>query len=308
MTKRKAKKIEVRTETACCTGSGNHGEDSGRSGDEIRARVSRDYAEALRRARTAEGGGCCSPAARVEPAGSAAKLAGYGEELAAHPEAGASSFGCGNPLAFADVRSGEWVLDLGSGAGLDILIAAEKVGPAGRVIGVDMTAAMVEAARANARRAGLSQVEVRQGVIEDLPVADSSVDWVISNCVVNLSPEKERVFAEIHRVLKPGGRFSISDLVVEDLPASLREQAIVHSACIGGAISAAEYVAGLESAGLADVRVSERIEYDIAAIRGLVESDLVGSPADARALEAGLAAFRGSVASVRLSGRRPGGP
>ena len=154
------------------------------------------------------------------PKGVVAKLAGYSdEEFAALPaDAVVNSFGCGNPLAFSAVQPGEVVLDLGSGAGIDLLLAARKVGAAGRVIGVDMTEEMIARARANIAAAGIENAEVRQGIIEELPVEDSSVDWVISNCVINLSPEKPRVFAEIARVLKPGGTMLVSDIVAEDLP------------------------------------------------------------------------------------------
>ena len=175
--------------------------------DEVRAQVSEAYTAALEKSLSKkEGCGCgCGPEAGV-----AAQTAGYDAELTEHADAAASSFGCGNPLAFAGVEAGQTVVDLGSGAGFDLLIAARKVGPDGHVIGVDMTDAMLEAARDNAERAGFGQVEVRKGLIEALPVADGEADWVISNCVINLSPEKERVFAEIFRILKPGGRFSIS--------------------------------------------------------------------------------------------------
>ena len=269
--------------------------------DDVRKQVSEAYTEALRRSKEG-GGGCCSAPV---PAGVAAKLAGYETELSAHAEAGQSSFGCGNPLAFAEVRAGQTVLDLGSGAGFDLLIAAAKVGPAGRVIGVDMTDDMIAAARANAERAGFDNVEVRKGEIESLPLDDASVDWVISNCVVNLSPEKERVFAEIRRVLKPGGRFSISDIVAEELPDSLRDQATVYASCVGGAISEGEYTAGLEQAGLSEVRVSERLVYDAGAIRGLIGSDLEWAGESLAPVAACLPDLEGKVASVRLSGSRP---
>lgn len=269
--------------------------------ERIRERVSAAYAEALERSRAAEAG-CCSSV----PAAVAAKLAGYERaELATDAEASASSFGCGNPLAFADVAAGETVVDLGCGAGLDLLIAAQKVGPAGRVIGVDMTDDMLAAARGAAERAGATNVEVRKGVIEDLPIEDASVDWVISNCVVNLSPEKERVFAEIHRILRPGGRFSISDIVADALPPEIRELAAAYAACIGGTISEAEYVAGLEAAGLRDVHVAERFAYTADQIRGLIMGEGGASEALLASIAAPLARLDGRVASVRMRGRRP---
>ena len=187
---------------------------------------------------------------------------------------GVPSFGCGNPLAFAEVKPGETVVDLGSGPGFDLIQAAKRVGPSGLVIGVDMTDAMIEEARRNAARAGFANIEVRKGLIENLPVAAGSVDWVISNCVINLSPEKPRVFAEIARVLRPGGRFRISDIVVESLPEWIRTNAAAYAACVAGAIPEREYVAGLEAAGLVDVKVESRLVYDAAQIRSLVDHDL----------------------------------
>jgi SAM-dependent methyltransferase len=209
------------------------------------------------------------------------KVAGYTrEELdALPPEAVINSFGCGNPLAFSEVREGDVVLDLGSGAGIDILLAGKKVGPGGRVIGIDMTDEMIEKARENIARSGLTHVEVRKGIIEELPVESSSVDWAISNCVINLSPEKPRVFAEIARVLKPGGRMLVSDIVVDALPQRLREDQGLYSSCIAGAISEKEYLSGLRGAGLAEVEVRERIVYDSVQLEALIGSELVdGKP------------------------------
>ncbi len=270
--------------------------------DQIRSQVADAYAAALAKSRTKQGG-CCGD---KPPAGMAAEVAGYGEELKTHEDTAASSFGCGNPLAFAGVEPGQTVVDLGSGAGFDLLIAAEKVGAEGRVIGVDMTDAMIEAARGNAQRAGFEQIEVRKGLIEQLPVADGETDWVISNCVINLSPEKDRVFAEVQRVLAPGGRFSISDIVVEELPEAIRQHAAAYAACVAGAIREDEYVAGLEAAGLEDVEVSERLVYDAAQLRGIVGSDLESFGLSPDLLDAGLEALEGKVWSARFGGRKSG--
>ena len=271
---------------------------------EVRDTVSRAYTEAIERAERGEGDGCCSSGC-CGPAGVAAQTAGYGAEVDGIPaEAAAASFGCGNPLAYAEVQPGQTVLDLGSGAGLDLLIAAAKVGPAGRVLGVDMTEAMLAAARRNIARAGAANVEVRQGLIEDLPVEDGSVDWVISNCVINLSPDKPRVFREIHRVLRPGGRFSISDIVARDLPETIRRHAAAHSACIAGALSEEEYVTGLRAAGLEDVTVGERLVYDASQLRSLVESDLRDVGEEDEELLAACEAVAGRVWSARVSGRK----
>ena len=235
--------------------------------DEIRKSVADTYAAVV-----TQGTGCCGG---TEPKGVAAKFAGYGTEETSNVPADAvqNSFGCGNPLAFSEVREGDVVVDLGSGAGLDLLIAARKVGPTGRVIGVDMTDEMIARARENAARAGFSNVEVRKGIIEDLPVESGSADWVISNCVINLSPEKPKVFSEIARVLKPGGRMLVSDIVARDLPAWVRQDAAVYASCIGGAISEEEYLAGLHRAGLVDAEVRGRIAYDAPQIVAIVQSD-----------------------------------
>ena len=281
--------------------------------DSVRDSVRRAYSAAIGQAESKTEAGCCGPSccgpdtATSLPTGQAAQSAGYGNELTQVPrEAAQSSFGCGNPLAFAGVEAGETVVDLGSGAGLDLLIAAQKVGPEGKVIGIDMTDAMLEAARRNIERAGASQVEVRKGMIEALPIEDASVDWVISNCVINLSPEKSKVFAEIHRVLRPGGRFSISDIVAEDLPAAVREHAAAHAACIAGALSEDEYRSGLEAVGLTDVEVSERQVYDGPQLRAIVQSDLADLGLDDASLLDAAEAAAGKVWSAKLVGRKPG--
>lgn len=235
----------------------------------------------------------------------AAKLAGY-QDTERHGEAAAASFGCGNPLALAGVGPGDTVLDLGSGAGLDLLIAAEKVGPGGRVIGVDMTDDMIEVARNNAQRAGHTNIEVRRGLIEELPVEDSSVDWVISNCVINLSPDKTRVFQEINRVMKPGAQLSISDIVVQDLPGWIRESAAAWSACIAGAISEEDYLAGLRAAGLEDVAVADRLVYDASQLRAILCEDIPGLDLSCEQIDALLEEYAGTVWSARFTGRKPG--
>ena len=246
--------------------------------EKIRERVQQAYTAAVK----APGSGCCGEtsccAGDVEQKGVAAKAAGYtAEELSSLPEdTVVNSFGCGNPVAFADVQEGETVLDLGSGAGIDLLLAAQKVGPSGRVIGVDMTDEMIDRAREAIASAGADNVEVRKGIIENLPLEDNSVDLVISNCVINLSPEKDRVFAEIHRVLKPGGRMRVSDIVVERLPRWVRSIPSVYESCVGGAISEASYLGGLRSAGLEDAEVSERLVYETDQIASLVLSELPG--------------------------------
>jgi arsenite methyltransferase len=173
-----------------------------------------------------------------------------------------ASFGCGNPLAFSSVQPGQTVLDLGCGAGLDLLIAAEKVGPKGVVIGVDMTETMLEKAQGNIRASELANIQVRKGYIETLPVESNSIDWIVSNCVINLSPDKEKVFAEIARVLKPGGRMLVSDMIAEGLPWWVRRSGLLPASCGGGAISEAGYLAGLRHAGLDECQVLARQHYE----------------------------------------------
>jgi SAM-dependent methyltransferase len=240
-----------------------------RTSDQVRQQVASAYTAAVTELR---------PTDAVAQTGGARFASYSAAEVAAVPDSAvAASFGCGNPLAFSEVRPGETLLDLGCGAGFDLLLAAERVGPAGRVIGVDMTEAMVTRARAHAAQSGYATIEVRQGLIESLPVESASVDWVISNCVVNLSPEKDRVFGELVRVLKPGGRISIDDIVVEHLPWIVRKSVALYAACVGGAISEAAYLHGLTQAGLTNVAVRDRLVYEPSQIVGIV-ADLLPRP------------------------------
>jgi len=268
----------------------------------IHESVSRTYARAL------EGGGCCGSA----PKGILARQAGYqAPELAAIPQdAVANSFGCGNPLAFSNVQPGDVVLDLGCGAGIDVVLAAAKVGPTGRVIGVDMTDEMIAKAREVVTLAKLSQVEIRKGLIEQLPVESATVDWVISNCVINLSPEKPRVFAEIARVLKPGGRAIISDIIAEDLPDAVRNDLQMHSCCIAGALSESYYRTGLERCGLVNVAIRKLYQLGTNQIECLLDSDsngnlMAGEKSDSGAPAVAALAAGGDVWSVTISARKP---
>ncbi len=277
--------------------------------DTIRRNVSADYADAVNK----PGNSCCGGPA--VPKGVAAKLAGYtAEEVAALPEdAVVNSFGCGNPLAFSKIQPGQVVLDLGSGAGIDLLLAAKKVGPSGRVIGVDMTDDMIARARENIAAAGLDNVEVRKGIIEQLPVDSDSVDWVISNCVINLSPEKHRVFGEIARVLRPGGTMLVSDIVAEDLPPEVQQSRHLYSSCLAGAISESSYLQGLRDAGLTEVEVADRLVYDDSHLQSLIGSEL--KPDEGACCCAGDAnqelarhwagKLAGKIASVKVTARKP---
>jgi SAM-dependent methyltransferase len=178
-------------------------------------------------------------------------------ELATLPaDAVSASLGCGNPLAMADLQPGETILDLGSGGGIDVLLAAGRVGPQGRAYGLDMTEEMLTLARRNAAAAGATNVEFLRGTMEAMPLADASIDVVTSNCVLNLSPDKARVFAEIARVLRPGGRLAISDTVADDRLSPVDRAALgSHEACVAGALSFGEFAAGLAAAGLADIEL-----------------------------------------------------
>jgi arsenite methyltransferase len=196
---------------------------------------------------------CCGPNTAQE----ASSSMGYSEaELAALPEGADLGLGCGNPQAFAAMRPGEVVVDLGSGAGIDCLLAAQQVGPAGRVMGVDMTHEMLAKARANAERVGAANVEFRLGEIEHLPIADNTADVVISNCVINLVPDKAQVYQEAFRVLKPGGRIAIADVVnTTPLPPELSADATLLCACLAGAAPMRQIEDWLAAAGFADIRI-----------------------------------------------------
>lgn len=198
---------------------------------------------------------CCTPT-EFNPQDSI--QIGYTKEaLESLPSGADLGLGCGNPSAFATLKAGETVLDLGSGGGIDAFVAARAVGPTGQVIGVDMTSDMIERARSNASKAGLGNVEFRLGEIENLPVADNSVDCIMSNCVVNLSPDKPRVFAEAYRVLKPGGRLAISDVLAEkDLPPELIESIAAYVGCVAGAATIDQTIQMLNNAGFSSVEVT----------------------------------------------------
>lgn len=242
------------------------------SAEQIKEGVREVYAARVSGDAGVQCGGATTPASRPERK-DLIEVVGYSpNDLAAVPaDAVTYSFGCGNPLGFSGVMAGDVVLDIGSGAGMDALLAARLVGPAGKVIGLDMTPEMIAKARQNTERAGVTNVEFRLGDAEQMPVPDASVDWIISNCVINLAPDKRKVFAEIVRVLKPGGHVAISDIVTGELPQAARQGMAVWAACVGGAINEDEYLDTMRDVGLSDVQVIARQTYNAASVRGMIE-------------------------------------
>lgn len=232
--------------------------------DEIRKKVREGYGRVARINTSCCGtqnSGCCG-------AGTAREISrdvGYTDtDMDSVPDEANLGLGCGNPVALSSLKEGEVVLDLGSGAGLDSFLAAQRVGSRGKVIGVDMTPEMLERARENAVKGGFRNVEFRLGEIENLPVADNHVDIIISNCVINLSPEKERVFEEAYRVLKPGGRLMVSDIVLlKDLPGKVKRSMAAYIGCLAGAIPKEQYLDAIKKAGFRDVKVLEESHFNL---------------------------------------------
>jgi arsenite methyltransferase len=226
--------------------------------DKVRQQVRERYGAIARFEE--RGCGCgpsCGDSLEVKNRPTGAELLGYREsDVTSVPEGSEMGLGCGNPTAIASIKPGETVLDLGSGGGFDCFLAAKQTGPSGRVIGVDMTPDMISKARANAAKGVYENVEFRLGEIESLPVADNMADLIISNCVINLSPNKERVYAEAFRVLKPGGRIAISDIVaLAPIPGDLREDFQAFTGCVAGAASIGELESLLTEEGFSDIRV-----------------------------------------------------
>jgi arsenite methyltransferase len=237
--------------------------------DEVREAVRERYAEAAEVAKAGAEASCCSTEGASCGCGSSIArdevVEAFGSQLYSIEEQGTlpdavklASLGCGNPTAVAELNQGETVLDLGSGGGIDVLLSARRVGPTGRVYGVDMTDEMLELARANQREAGIENVEFLKGTIEEVPLPDDSVDVIISNCVINLSADKAKVFREAARVLRPGGRFAVTDIVSDpEMDEATRRDADSWASCIGGALTEAEFRAGLEAAGFERIEIRE---------------------------------------------------
>lgn len=254
------------------------------------------------------GGSCCGPSACcgiADPAEEASVRIGYsGEEMKSVPPGANLGLGCGNPTALASLRAGETVLDLGSGAGFDCFLAAREVGETGRVIGVDMTPEMIGKARENAARGGYGNVEFRLGEIENLPVPDRAVDVILSNCVINLSTAKDRVFAEAYRVLKPGGRVMISDIVLSgDLPEDVAASLAAYAGCIAGAIRKEDYLRLMEAAGFRDVRVVRETRFEIP--ENELDSYGKSIAGDFHVPMESVRKAAGSVTSVQVFGTKP---
>lgn len=246
--------------------------------------------------------GCCGPA---KPQQISRKMGYTEEQMEAVPEGSNLGLGCGNPVALAALKEGETVLDLGSGAGFDCFLAARAVGKLGKVIGVDMTEDMLERAAANARKGGYGNVEFRLGEIEALPVENGTVDAVISNCVINLVPDKHKAFQEAFRVLRPGGRLMVSDIVLKrKLPDFVKESIQAYVGCLAGAVSKERYLEAIASAGFEEIVVVEESDFPLDCMTNdptgqAILRSLEGSPEEIKKVE-------GSIASLRVSGRKPG--
>ena len=240
--------------------------------------------------------GCCGTAPSAEELSTEV---GYSvDELASIPEGANLGLGCGNPVALASLRPGETVLDLGSGGGIDCFLAARRVGPEGRVIGVDMTPEMIRLARENAAKSGLKNVEFRLGEIESLPLEDGTVDAVISNCVINLSTDKEKIFREIFRVLKAGGRMMVSDIVLDsELPEQVKNSVAAYTGCIGGALKRDEYLAAIAKAGFSGVEIVAETKVPV---------DLWADfPEEAKTLSREeIKAALGAIASIKVAAKK----
>jgi SAM-dependent methyltransferase len=272
--------------------------------EEVKKIVKEGYAKVAK-----QSGSCGCPVSSccgsTDVAQDISKKIGYTDkELSAVPEGANMGLGCGNPVALASLKEGETVLDLGSGGGVDCFLAAEKVGRNGKVIGVDMTPEMIEKAKENAKNGNYTNVEFRLGDIEKLPASDNSVNAVISNCVVNLAPDKKKVFVEAFRVLQPGGRLMISDIVLlKELPDFIRDSINSYVGCISGALMKEEYISAIKSAGFKEIRIIDETSFHFEGMTNdpvtkAVFENLKISPEKAKEIA-------GSVISIKVHGIKP---
>ncbi len=254
---------------------------------------------------------CCGPVSTCGCGGDApvdamSKAIGYSnDELGAVPDGANLGLGCGNPTALASLKEGDTVLDLGSGAGFDCFLAANVVGETGKVIGIDMTHEMLQKARENAIKGSYENVEFRLGEIENIPAADNAFDVVISNCVINLSPDKPKVFGESFRVLKPGGRLMVSDIVLmKELPEVLRSSIAAYVGCISGALLKEDYLETIRQAGLEDVKILEETTYPV---KSMIEDPMAKATIDKLGLTPEVIEENArSVVSIKVQGIKPG--
>ena len=263
-------------EESCGCSAGRATDSEVARAQDIRETVRETYAAAARASAAERPGSCCGPISLTDAGQDrvfGSSLYEGAETEGATAAAVAASLGCGVPTAVADLREGETVLDLGSGAGADVLISARRVGATGRAIGLDMTDEMLELARANAAEAGVENVEFVKGYIEDIPLADESVDVIVFNCVVNLSGDKATAFAEAARVLRPGGRFAVSDVIAgPDMDDVTRADVAAFTGCIAGALTEGEFRQGLAAAGLADVEIRETHRVHAHAVSAIIRA------------------------------------
>ncbi len=270
----------------------------------IKEFVKDGYAKVARK-----GGSCCEPTTsccgNIDMASAISQKIGYSdEELKSIPKGANLGLGCGNPIALASLKEGETVLDLGAGAGFDCFLAANQVGDTGKVIGVDMTPEMVEKARENAKKGNYTNVEFKLGEVEDLPIADESADIIISNCVINLSPDKRKVFEEAFRVIKPGGRIMVSDIVLlKELPDFIKESIDAYVSCVSGALLKEDYIAAIKNAGFQDVEIVDETSFpeDFINTDPIVESIKENFSVTPEKIKE----VARSVVSIKISGNKP---
>jgi arsenite methyltransferase len=303
-------RIEVRSEEGACCAPGCCS-DKASPKDDVREVVKERYGKAVKAVMQGAKPSCCGSSAEQAPLGFdtdpiTRDLYSSSETTGLPAEALLASFGCGNPTALAELRPGEVVLDLGSGGGIDVLLSAKRVGPTGKAYGLDMTDEMLELANANKLKAGATNVEFLRGTIEDIPLPSNTVDVIISNCVINLSGDKDQVLREAFRVLKPGGRLAISDIVLKKpLPESVRASVEMWTGCVAGALVDSDYDDKLKKAGFTDVGIEPTRVYgreDAEQMAASASSCCVGAE-----VEETLRALDGAVMSAFVRARKPAG-